>query len=121
MQHYIFDRLSLLQFNVSLLSMHRCRLLLKAQLKDAEDKLKELEQMLHPEILCEETDHTDQEGPWSPSSLLSLRRVTMHCGQGEFVAVVGGVGAGKVNGSAKYVCVVSTSAVTDPPIAISLH
>jgi len=93
---------------------HRCRLLLKAQLKDAEDKLKELEQELHPEILRDESNQTDQEGPWSPSSLLSLRRVTMHCGRGEFVAVVGGVGAGKVNGSAKCLCVVPTSAVTDP-------
>ena len=97
------------------MSTHRYRLLLKAQLKDAEDKLKELEHELHPMTLREDSNHTDQEGPWSPSSLLSLRRVTMHCRQGEFVAVVGGVGAGKVNGTANApVCVVTSSIITDP-------
>ena len=53
---------------------------------------------LHPGRVYDsitESGH-DVAGQWSPSSLLSLRRVTMHCKPGEFVAVVGAVGAGKV-------------------------
>jgi ABC-type glutathione transport system ATPase component len=40
-------------------------------------------------------DEVEEGGQFSPSSLLSLRRVTLECKRGEFVAVVGGVGAGK--------------------------
>ena len=72
------------------------RILLKAQLQDAEDKINALEKELHPEemrmmVVGEE----GAGGKWSPSSLLSLRRVCMHVKPGEFVAVVGAVGSGK--------------------------
>ena len=75
-------------------------LLMKAQLRDAEDQIHELEKELHPERVYDDPNNDDGggEGKWSsPSSLLSLRRVTMHCEPGEFVAVVGAVGAGKVS------------------------
>lgn len=77
-------------------------LLLKAQLRDAEDQIGLLQKELHPDLVEDERyaqqqdDGGDEEGKWSPSSLLSLRRVTMHCEPGEFVAVVGAVGSGKV-------------------------
>ena len=73
---------------------------MKAQLRDAEDQIHELEKELHPERVYDDPNNDDGggEGKWSsPSSLLSLRRVTMHCEPGEFVAVVGAVGAGKVS------------------------
>ena len=73
-------------------------MLLKAQLLDAEDQIEALNRELHPERVYDsitEGGH-DVAGQWSPSSLLSLRRVTMQCKPGEFVAVVGAVGAGKV-------------------------
>ena len=71
-------------------------LLLKAQLKDAEGAIKVLEKEIRPKRSIEGNDRNDgQEGKWSPSSLLSLRRVCMNCQPGDFVAVVGGVGAGK--------------------------
>jgi ABC-type multidrug transport system fused ATPase/permease subunit len=67
--------------------------LLKAQLLDAEDKVQELQKRVHPELLCH---HSHSEvASWSPSSLLSLRRVCMYVKPGEFVAVVGAVGSGK--------------------------
>jgi len=69
-------------------------LLLKAQLRDAEDQIHALEKDLHPERSYDLQD--DEVGKWSPSALLSLRRVNMYCEPGEFVAVVGAVGAGKV-------------------------
>lgn len=61
--------------------------------------MKEMERELNPHLPSDKSNHenADNEGPWSPSSLLSLRRVCMHCRPGEFVAVVGGVGSGKVN------------------------
>jgi len=78
------------------------KLLLQAQLLDAEDRIQSLEQKLHPKIACSKRipsnpSSSDHEGKdkWSPSSLLSLRRVCMYVKPGEFVAVVGGVGAGK--------------------------
>lgn len=72
--------------------------LLKAQLKDAEDQIHVLEKELHPERTFDDSNEEEgqEEGKWSPSSLLSLRRVTMQCQPGELVAVVGGVGSGKV-------------------------
>ena len=73
--------------------------LLKAQLRDAEDKINQLEKDLHPKpsLSYGAYEHeSGEEGKWSPSSLLSLRRVCMQCKPGEFVAVVGAVGAGKV-------------------------
>ena len=69
-------------------------LLLKAQLRDAEDQIHALEKELQPERSFDIQD--DEVGKWSPSSLLSLRRVNMYCEPGEFVAVVGAVGSGKV-------------------------
>lgn len=76
--------------------------LLKAQLKDAEDQINELEKELHHDLSFSATDQHEQvEGKWSPSSLLSLRRVCMQCQPGEFVAVVGAVGAGKVSSYTK--------------------
>ena len=65
--------------------------LLKAQLLDAEETVQTLQKQVHPELVCERS-HSE---PWSPSSLLSLRRVCMHCKPGDFVAVVGAVGSGK--------------------------
>ena len=67
--------------------------LLKAQLLDAEEKVQELSQKVNPELVFDRNDI--QVDGWSPSSLLSLRRVYMHINPGEFVAVVGSVGAGK--------------------------
>ena len=77
-------------------------MLLKAQLRDAEDKIHLLEKELHPETMPlneDSSEHAlvDEEGKWSPSSLLSLRRVSIQCKPGELVAVVGAVGSGKVN------------------------
>jgi len=69
--------------------------LLKAQLLDAEDKINLLEKELHPELTYTNKQEDGGEGEWSPSSLLSLRRVCMQCQPGELVAVVGAVGAGK--------------------------
>eukprot|EP00581_Thalassiosira_minuscula_P016410 CAMPEP_0183715472 /NCGR_PEP_ID=MMETSP0737-20130205/9671_1 /TAXON_ID=385413 /ORGANISM="Thalassiosira miniscula, Strain CCMP1093" /LENGTH=1569 /DNA_ID=CAMNT_0025944567 /DNA_START=70 /DNA_END=4779 /DNA_ORIENTATION=+ len=72
--------------------------LLKAQLKDAEDKINVLEKELHPELTYDDANDGGaaiEGGKWTPSSLLSLRRVCMHCRPGELVAVVGGVGSGK--------------------------
>lgn len=63
-------------------------MLLKAQLLDAEDTIRSLER---------KDARPGREEKWSPSSLLSLRRVCMQCQPGEFVAIVGGVGAGKVS------------------------
>jgi len=75
-------------------------MLLKAQLKDAEDKIAELQKQINPGLVCSLSDADlqigDEEDNWTPSSLLSLRRVCMHIRPGEFVAVVGAVGSGKV-------------------------
>ena len=74
------------------------RLLLKAQLKDAEDKIKQLETEIFPTQLVDGEDKiVGKEEKWSLLSLLLLCRVRMHIKPGEFIAVVGGVGAGKVN------------------------
>lgn len=71
-------------------------LLLKAQLKDAEDKIKQLESEISPTHLVDGEEQSVGQGEkWSPASLLSLRRVRIHIKPGEFIAVVGGVGAGK--------------------------
>ena len=78
-------------------------MLLKAQLLDAENRIQVLEKQVNPELVCHESLYTDEsqrgegEAKWLPSSLLSLRRVCLHCQPGDFVAVVGAVGAGKVN------------------------
>lgn len=76
-------------------------MLLKAQLKDAEDKIAELQKQINPGLVCSLSDADlqigDEEDDWTPSSLLSLRRVCMHIRRGEFVAVVGAVGSGKVS------------------------
>lgn len=78
-------------------------ILMKAQLIDAEDRIQTLQKQVQPELACDDSvggegvSAREQGGKWSPSSLLSLRRVCMHCKPGEFVAVVGGVGAGKVS------------------------
>ncbi|KAL7549875.1 hypothetical protein ACHAWF_013132, partial [Thalassiosira exigua] len=72
--------------------------LMNAQLKDAEDRIHVLERELRAGGTTELEDDVGvprHGGKWSPSSLLSLRRVTMRCKPGEFVAVVGGVCAGK--------------------------
>lgn len=68
-------------------------MLLKAQLLDAEEKIQTLQRQVQPHLVCE-SNHGQLE-KWSPSSLLPLRRVCMHCNPGDFVAVVGAVGAGK--------------------------
>lgn len=68
--------------------------LLKAQLLDAEETVQKLQRQIHPELVCEKSNSSELE-TWSPSSLLSLRRVCMHCKPGDFVAVVGAVGSGK--------------------------
>lgn len=67
--------------------------LMKAQLIDAEEKIHALQKVVHPELVCERS--SSQIETWSPSSLLSLRRVSMHCKPGDFIAVVGSVGSGK--------------------------
>lgn len=66
--------------------------LLKAQLLDAEETVEALQKKVHPELVCTSQNEFKS---WSPSSLLSLRRVCMHCKPGDFIAVVGTVGAGK--------------------------
>ena len=73
--------------------------LLKAQLMDAEDTIYEMKKIYSPETLGPTIEDQGEgvEGKWSPSSLLSLRRVSMQCKPGEFVAVVGAVGSGKVS------------------------
>ena len=68
--------------------------LMKAQLIDAEEKIHALQKAVHPELVCCERSNSQIES-WSPSSLLSLRRVSMHCKPGDFIAVVGSVGSGK--------------------------
>lgn len=84
-------------------------MLLKAQLLDAEVAIKALERELHPgRSVYGNNRHAAPEGKWSPSSLLSLRRVFMHCQPGEFVAVVGGVGAGKVSDMNQMVLLTSS-------------
>jgi ABC-type bacteriocin/lantibiotic exporter with double-glycine peptidase domain len=67
-------------------------ILLKAHLLDAEEKLHALQKQVQPELVCE---RGYSEVQWSPSSLLSLRRVCMHAKPGQFIAVVGAVGSGK--------------------------
>ena len=67
--------------------------LLRAQLIDAENTIAKLNDTGTVSSHSMLMDEEGREG--SPSSLLSLRRVTMQCKRGEFVAVVGGVGAGK--------------------------
>ncbi len=69
--------------------------LLKAQLIDAENTIAKLSDKGTTSSHSMLMDENEEGGEFSPSSLLSLRRVTMHVKKGEFVAVVGGVGAGK--------------------------
>ncbi len=69
--------------------------LLKAQLIDAENTIAKLSDTGTISSHSMLMDENEEGGEFSPSSLLSLRRVTMHVKKGEFVAVVGGVGAGK--------------------------
>lgn len=69
--------------------------LLKAQLIDAENTIAKLSDTGNISSQSLLMDENEEGGEFSPSSLLSLRRVTMHVKKGEFVAVVGGVGAGK--------------------------
>lgn len=69
--------------------------LLRAQLIDAENTIAKLNGTGTISSHSMMMDENAEEGEFSPSSLLSLRRVTMHVKKGEFVAVVGGVGAGK--------------------------
>ena len=68
--------------------------LLKAQLIDAEKTISKLTDT-DGGISSHSISMNEEEGFLEPSSLLSLRRVTMQVKRGEFVAVVGGVGAGK--------------------------
>jgi ATP-binding cassette subfamily C (CFTR/MRP) protein 1 len=70
--------------------------LLRAQLLNAENTIAKLSgdtktMTSHSSSVNE----VEEGGQFSPSSLLFLRRVTIECKRGEFVAVVGGVGAGK--------------------------
>ena len=70
--------------------------LLRAQLLDAENTIAKLSGDAKPMTShSSSVDEVEEGGQFSPSSLLSLRRVTLECKRGEFVAVVGGVGAGK--------------------------
>lgn len=69
--------------------------LLRAQLIDAENTIAKLNDTKTISSHSMLMDKNEEEGEFSPSSLLSLRRVTMQVKKGEFVAVVGGVGAGK--------------------------
>jgi len=81
-------------------------MLLKSQLEDAEDKLRELseknlttfnendnyvEDEKHIPAVIDDLDSDDNQS----GSLLSLRRVNLKCQRGELIAVVGCVGAGK--------------------------
>eukprot|EP00804_Cyclotella_cryptica_P002770 CCRYP_021220-RD/>CCRYP_021220-RD protein AED:0.04 eAED:0.04 QI:576/1/1/1/1/0.85/7/1584/1189 len=68
-------------------------MLLKAQLLDAEEKIQSLQKQVQPHLVCE--SNRSQLEKWSPSSLLPLRRVCMHCSPGDFIVVVGAVGSGK--------------------------
>jgi len=69
--------------------------LLRAQLIDAENTISKLSDTGTISSHSMLMDENEEGGDFSPSSLLSLRRVTMQVKKGEFVAVVGGVGAGK--------------------------
>jgi len=69
--------------------------LLRAQLIDAENTIAKLRNKGSISSHSMLMDENEEGGEFSPSSLLSLRRVTMQVKRGEFVAVVGGVGAGK--------------------------
>jgi ABC-type multidrug transport system fused ATPase/permease subunit len=69
--------------------------LLRAQLIDAEKTIAKLNDKGTISSHSMLMDENEEGGEFSPSSLLSLRRVTMQVKRGEFVAVVGGVGAGK--------------------------
>lgn len=66
--------------------------LLRAQLLDAEKTIAKLSGDTKATSHSISIDENEEEGEFSPSSLLSLRRVTMQCKRGEFVAVVGAVG-----------------------------
>jgi hypothetical protein len=48
--------------------------LMKAQLMDAEEKVMMLQKQVQPELVCERSQ-SELDETWSPSSLLSLRRV----------------------------------------------
>ena len=82
--------------------------LLKAQLEDAENKIKSLSiskpdptamgsAVSMPPIRNDESDQLDlaEELNDSPSDLLALKRINFSCGRGDLVAVVGHVGSGK--------------------------
>lgn len=80
--------------------------LLKAQLRDAEDKLKALSENSYGAIMTDKVvsvnynanaddDHMDEDDEIQPQDLLALRRINFECGRGELIAVVGLVGSGK--------------------------
>ena len=78
--------------------------LLKAQLKDAEEKLKALSQNSYGAIMTDKVvsvnangdhDYMDEGDETQPQDLLALRRINFECGRGELIAVVGLVGSGK--------------------------
>lgn len=70
--------------------------LLRSQLQEAEETIKELNR-LDEDIVIDESGASGlaMEKMTSRQSLLCLKRVNFACTEGEFIAVVGGVGCGK--------------------------
>ena len=69
--------------------------LMKAMLADAEDQLAKLESRPRRMMANQSSGSLDRMDEDSPLKVLSLRQVNFECFEGEFIVVVGQVGAGK--------------------------
>jgi ATP-binding cassette, subfamily C (CFTR/MRP), member 1 len=64
--------------------------LLKSQLQEAENRIKEL---VNKDDSVEKVEMTD--GEFQSANLLCLKRINFECKEGELIAIIGGVGCGK--------------------------